>query len=98
MLRRILVALRREPHSGVIVCVGLIIAYISLSPTLMLFYGSFLSKPLGVPAAQFKSEVSFGDVLTTPAFRLILPPDRESVRRSLATGRIDGRSARPVMA
>lgn len=53
MLRRILVAFRHEPHSAVIVCVGLIIAYISLSPTLMLFYGSFLSKPLGVPAAQF---------------------------------------------
>ena len=25
------------------------IAYLSLSPTLMLFYGSFRSKPLGVP-------------------------------------------------
>ena len=29
--------------------VGIIIAYLSLSPTLMLFYGSFRSKPLGVP-------------------------------------------------
>ena len=29
--------------------VGVVIAYLSLSPTLMLFYGSFRSKPLGVP-------------------------------------------------
>ncbi len=32
--------------------VGIIIAYLSLSPTLMLFYGSFRSKPLGV-AGEF---------------------------------------------
>src|SRR5437773_4158148 len=66
MLRRILVALRREPHSAVIVCVGLIIAYLSLSPTLMLFYGSFLSKPLGVPGkftlAHYES--AYADPLT----------------------------------
>ena len=29
--------------------VGIVIAYLSLSPTLMLFYGSFRSTPLGVP-------------------------------------------------
>jgi iron(III) transport system permease protein len=29
--------------------VGIVIAYLSLSPTLMLFYGSFRSAPLGVP-------------------------------------------------
>ena len=34
-------------------CIGVIIAYLSLSPTLMLFYGSFRSKPLGVPNAEF---------------------------------------------
>jgi len=33
----------------VVVFVGVVIAYLSLSPTLMLFYGSFRSKPLGVP-------------------------------------------------
>ena len=49
MLTRIFEALRREPQLGLIVAVGLVIAYLSLSPTLMLFYGSFLSKPLGVP-------------------------------------------------
>ena len=53
MLRRILVSFRGEPHLAVVLVVGLIIAYLSLSPTVMLFYGSFLSKPLGVPAAEF---------------------------------------------
>ena len=33
--------------------VGAIIAFLSLSPTVMLFYGSFRSKPLGVPSAEF---------------------------------------------
>jgi iron(III) transport system permease protein len=42
-------AMRRDPQIGVIVAVGVVIGYLSLSPTLMLFYGSFLSKPLGVP-------------------------------------------------
>ena len=42
-------AVRQDPQIGVIAVVGVVIAYLSLSPTLMLFYGSFLSKPLGVP-------------------------------------------------
>ncbi len=42
-------AVRRDPQIAVIVVVGVVIGYLSLSPTLMLFYGSFLSKPLGVP-------------------------------------------------
>jgi iron(III) transport system permease protein len=42
-------AVRRDPQAAVLAVVGVIIAYLSLSPTLMLFYGSFLSKPLGVP-------------------------------------------------
>ena len=42
-------AVRRDPQVAVIVVVGVVIGYLSLSPTLMLFYGSFLSKPLGVP-------------------------------------------------
>ena len=53
MLTRIVASFRREPHIGVVLFVGLVIAYISLSPTVMLLYGSFLNKPLGVPAAQF---------------------------------------------
>ncbi|HEX9264191.1 MAG TPA: hypothetical protein VF977_07470, partial [Candidatus Binatia bacterium] len=53
MLSRVLDSFRREPQLGVVVCVGIIIAYLSLSPTLMLFYGSFRSKPLGVPSAEF---------------------------------------------
>ena len=40
---------RREPQIAVVAFVGITIAYLSLSPTLMLFYGSFLSQPLGVP-------------------------------------------------
>jgi iron(III) transport system permease protein len=44
---------RREPQFAVVLCVGIVIAYLSLSPTLMLFYGSFRSKPLGVPSAEF---------------------------------------------
>ncbi len=42
-------AVRQDPRVAAIAVVGVIIAYLSLSPTLMLFYGSFLSKPLGVP-------------------------------------------------
>lgn len=42
-------AVRQDPQVGVIAVTGVVIAYLSLSPTLMLFYGSFLSKPLGVP-------------------------------------------------
>jgi iron(III) transport system permease protein len=42
-------AVRQDPNVAVMALVGVIIAYLSLSPTFMLFYGSFLSKPLGVP-------------------------------------------------
>lgn len=42
-------AVRQDPNVAVMALVGVVIAYLSLSPTLMLFYGSFLSKPLGVP-------------------------------------------------
>jgi iron(III) transport system permease protein len=53
LVNRVLDSFRREPQLAVVVCVGIIIAYLSLSPTLMLFYGSFRSKPLGVPSAEF---------------------------------------------
>jgi iron(III) transport system permease protein len=53
LVNRVLDSFRREPQLAVVVCVGIIIAYLSLSPTLMLFYGSFRSKPLGVPNAEF---------------------------------------------
>jgi iron(III) transport system permease protein len=49
VLTRIIEFFRREPELAVVLTIGSIIAYLSLSPTLMLFYGSFLSKPLGVP-------------------------------------------------
>ena len=49
MLNRVVGAFRREPQLSVVAIIGLIIAYLSLSPTVMLFYGSFRSKPLGVP-------------------------------------------------
>jgi iron(III) transport system permease protein len=41
---------RRNPQLALIGTVGLIIAYLSLSPTLMLFYGSFRSAPIGLPS------------------------------------------------
>ncbi len=53
LLTRFLNSFRREPQLAVVVVLGVIIAYLSLSPTLMLFYGSFRSKPLGVPNAEF---------------------------------------------
>ena len=53
MFTRFLNSFRREPQLAVVVCIGVIIAYLSLSPTIMLFYGSFRSKPLGVPSAEF---------------------------------------------
>src|SRR4249920_1553175 len=49
MLIRVVGAFRREPQLSVVLFVGVVIAYLSLSPTLMLFYGSFRSKPLGLP-------------------------------------------------
>src|SRR3990167_3620223 len=40
---------RQDPQKLVIFGIGGLIAYLSLSPTLMLIYGSFMSQPLGVP-------------------------------------------------
>jgi len=53
VLTRLLISFRREPQLAVVLVVGAIIAFLSLSPTVMLFYGSFRSKPLGVPSAEF---------------------------------------------
>ncbi|HXG50721.1 MAG TPA: iron ABC transporter permease [candidate division Zixibacteria bacterium] len=39
---------RQDPQQVVVVSIAVVIAYLALSPTLMLFYGSFLSQPLGV--------------------------------------------------
>src|SRR5206468_545162 len=63
---RSLESFRRDPQLAVVVFVGIIIAYLSLSPTLMLFYGSFLSKPLGVPGKFTLShyESAYADPLT----------------------------------
>ena len=41
-------AFRQNPQLALVTVVGIVIAYLSLSTTLMLFYGSFRSKPLGV--------------------------------------------------
>ena len=59
-------AVRRDPQVAVIAVVGVVIGYLSLSPTLMLFYGSFLSKPLGVPGEFTLAHYSqaYGDPLT----------------------------------
>lgn len=48
---RTLRAFSQEPVTVVVILVGILITYLSLSPTLMLFYGSFLSQPLGLPGS-----------------------------------------------
>ena len=53
MLSRLANSFRREPQLALVISIALIIGFLSLSPTLMLFYGSFRSKPLGVPGAGF---------------------------------------------
>jgi len=66
VLSRVFESFRREPQLGFIVLIGLLIAYLSLSPTLMLFYGSFLSNPLGVPGEFTLANyvVAYSDPLT----------------------------------
>lgn len=64
-------AVRQDPQLLVIVAVGIVITYLSLSPTLMLFYGSFWSKPLGLPG-NFTLEhyvTAYSDPLT---YRLLM--------------------------
>ncbi len=41
MLNRAVAMFKRDPQLSVVLFAGVIIAYLSLSPTLMLFYGSF---------------------------------------------------------
>lgn len=52
MISRLAGMFRRDPQLAVVLAVGAAIAYLSLSPTLMLFYGSFRSAALGV-AGEF---------------------------------------------
>ena len=61
LLTRFLNSFRREPQLAVVACIGVIIAYLSLSPTLMLFYGSFRSKPLGVPNTVRRRRTQWGN-------------------------------------
>jgi iron(III) transport system permease protein len=51
VLNRLIESFRREPQFAVVLFVGVTIAFLALSPTLMLFYGSFLSRPFGVADA-----------------------------------------------
>lgn len=51
MLNRFAGLFHREPQLAIVLFVGVIIAFLALSPTVMLFYGSFLSKPFGVAGA-----------------------------------------------
>lgn len=62
---------RQDPQRFVTFSAGILIAYLSLSPTLMLFYGSFLSEPLGVPGAFTFSHyrAAYADPLT---YRLLV--------------------------
>ncbi|HEX9443966.1 MAG TPA: ABC transporter permease subunit, partial [Candidatus Binatia bacterium] len=64
-------AVRQDPNVAILAAVGVVIAYLALSPTLMLFYGSFLSKPLGVPGSFTLSHYirAYTDPLT---YRLLL--------------------------
>ena len=57
---------QRDPQLAVVWLVGAIVAFLSLSPTLMLFYGSVLSKPLGVPGVFTLGHYihAYGDPLT----------------------------------
>ncbi len=57
---------QRDPQLAVVWLVGIIVAFLSLSPTLMLFYGSVLSKPLGVPGDFTLGHYihAYGDPLT----------------------------------
>jgi iron(III) transport system permease protein len=50
MLKGATAMFKRDPQLAVVLLVGVVIAYLSLSPTLMLFYGSFRTEPLGVPS------------------------------------------------
>ena len=67
MLTRLTESFRREPQLATVIFVGVIIAFLALSPTLMLFYGSFLSKPLGVRDAALtlaNYRAAYADPLT----------------------------------
>jgi iron(III) transport system permease protein len=67
VLSRVVELFRREPQLSVVLFVGIVIAYLALSPTAMLFYGSFLSKPLGVSDAALtlaNYRTAYADPLT----------------------------------
>jgi iron(III) transport system permease protein len=66
VLNRIIDSFRREPQIAVVAFVAIVIGFLSLSPTVMLFYGSFLSQPLGVPGAFTLSNYinAYSDPLT----------------------------------
>ncbi|HWP56897.1 MAG TPA: iron ABC transporter permease [Candidatus Acidoferrales bacterium] len=59
-------AIPREPQSIVVLSLAVVIGYLSLSPTVMLFYGSFLSKPLGTagPMTLANYRNAYSDPLT----------------------------------
>ncbi len=71
MLDRPLRAFRKNPELGVVVVVGIVIGYLSLSPTLMLFYGSFRSTPLGV-AGGFTLSHYIGAYTDAQTYRLLV--------------------------
>src|SRR5918995_313347 len=71
LLDRSLRAFRKNPELGVVIVVGIVIAYLSLSPTLMLFYGSFRSTPLGVPG-DFTLRHYIGAYTDAQTYQLLL--------------------------
>jgi iron(III) transport system permease protein len=71
VFERPLRAFRQDPQLIVITMVGLVIGYLSLSPTIMLLYGSFLDKPLGV-AGDFTLAHYIGAYTDPLTYQLLL--------------------------
>jgi iron(III) transport system permease protein len=71
VFERPLRAFRQDPQLIVIAIVGVVIAYLSLSPTIMLLYGSFLDKPLGV-AGDFTLAHYIGAYTDPLTYQLLL--------------------------
>ena len=71
VFERPLRAFRQDPQLIVITMVGVVIAYLSLSPTIMLLYGSFLDRPLGV-AGDFTLAHYIGAYTDPLTYQLLL--------------------------
>ena len=86
VFERPLRAFRQDPQIWVITVVGVIIAYLSLSPTLCSSTAAFLSKPLGVPGnftlAHYIQPTRTRSRTSYFSIRLSSPPVRPFWQRS----------------